>query len=95
MAEEQTSGPALLTGRPAKGSDEEEEEEADEQSQNVLNERLRRYELDRLRYYFGVVVCDSTETAEHLYNECDGAEFEASSLPLDLRFIPEDMRTHS
>jgi hypothetical protein len=35
----------------------------------VVNEKLRQYELDRLRYFFGVVTCDSVATAEKLYYE--------------------------
>ena len=57
----------------------------------VDNEKLRKYELDRFKHYYGVVTCDSARTADAIYTECDGTELEASSMVLDLRFIPEDM----
>ncbi|PFX30591.1 ESF1-like [Stylophora pistillata] len=36
-----------------------------------------------------IILC--SETAEVLYDECDGTEFELSGNLLDLRYIPEDM----
>lgn len=52
---------------------------------------LRKYEAQKMKYYYGVVFCDSPATAAHLYSEIDGMEFELSQLKMDLRFIPESI----
>lgn len=52
--------------------------------------KLRKYEKDRLKYYYAIIDCDNKETAEHIYTECDGTEFELSGMKIDLRFVPED-----
>ncbi|KAI0905376.1 hypothetical protein F4823DRAFT_143640 [Ustulina deusta] len=59
--------------------------------QDFDSDALRSYQLDRLRYYYGVVVCSDLSTAEKIYNACDGTEYLASSNFVDLRFVPDDV----
>nr|GMC93399.1 pre-rRNA-processing protein ESF1 [Ipomoea batatas] len=87
MEEEAVHGPVGLFDEEKgknKNSDDEDDDEID-------NEKLRAYELSRLRYYYAVVECDSSTTADYLYKNCDGVEFERTSNKLDLRFIPDSI----
>ncbi|WVZ66153.1 hypothetical protein U9M48_015419 [Paspalum notatum var. saurae] len=64
--------------------DDEEEVDSDEE-----NNKMRAYELNRLRYYYAVVVCDSSATANHLYMTLDGTEFLKTANVFDLQFVPD------
>lgn len=86
MQEEEVHGPVGLFDEENETSDE------DGGDSDTENEKLRTYEKSRMRYYFALVECDSSATADHIYKENDGVEFEHSSNPLDLRFIPDDMK---
>jgi hypothetical protein len=48
-------------------------------------------EVKNISYYYGVVVCDSVNTASAVYKQCDGMEYEKTSNVIDLRFIPDDV----
>ena len=49
---------------------------------------LRRYQLERLRYYYAVLTCSSPACAEALYRAVDGLEYLATANVFDLRFVP-------
>jgi hypothetical protein len=67
------------------------QKEEAEGTERIHPERIREYEFTKMKYYFAVVTCDSTQTANALYEDCDGKEFETTSIALDLRFIPDDV----
>ncbi|RYO77047.1 hypothetical protein DL766_008964 [Monosporascus sp. MC13-8B] len=82
--------------------DNEEEDEDDEEKikreiieegddEDFDSDALRAYQLDRLRYYYAVMVCSDTNTAQKIYEATDGTEYQSSSNFIDLRFIPNDV----
>ncbi|XP_044198247.1 ESF1 homolog isoform X1 [Thunnus albacares] len=81
---EETQGPLELKALPDDSEDDTEEEK-------VYREKMRDYQFKRLKYFYAVVECDSTDTAAKIYEECDGYEYESSCSVLDLRFIPDDV----
>ncbi|KAK6852525.1 hypothetical protein PG995_011076 [Apiospora arundinis] len=76
-------------------SDEDEDEKIkegllqEEDADDFNSDALRKYQLDRLRYYYAVVECDSEACAESIYEATDGTEYQTTSNFLDLRFIPD------
>ncbi|MCJ1394632.1 pre-rRNA-processing protein esf1 [Xylographa bjoerkii] len=79
---------------------EDDEEEDERIKKSILKEdegeefdsaKLRRYQLERLRYYYAVLTCSSNSVAEAIYNAVDGTEYLTTANFFDLRFIPDEM----
>lgn len=60
-------------------------------SDDVDMDKLRQYQLERLRYYYAVATFSTVEAAELVHNELNGTEFERTANILDLSFVPEGM----
>ncbi|KAI9742689.1 MAG: pre-rRNA-processing protein esf1 [Claussenomyces sp. TS43310] len=86
------------------GPDSEDESEDEEELEQKIKEdllkedngnefdssALRKYQLERLRYFYAVVVCSDEDTAQRVYEATDGREFLSSANYFDLRFVPDD-----
>jgi hypothetical protein len=64
--------------------------EQGENGEFFSNGKFRRYEMNRMKYYYAVATFDSADTAAAVYNELDGMDIEASGVVLDLRYIDDD-----
>ncbi|KFZ67149.1 ESF1 [Podiceps cristatus] len=81
LKEEEQKGPVELFDLP----------EDTTEHDGLYREKLREYQFKRLKYFYAVVECDSPETANKIYEDCDGLEFESSCSFIDLRFIPDNV----
>ncbi|VEL20097.1 unnamed protein product [Protopolystoma xenopodis] len=102
MAEENVKGPLEFVN-PSSSSESENNDETtnlmaddvDEQktawrrASVKVRRRARRYQLARLKYFYAIAEFDSKETANAVFEACDGLEYENSGIKLDLRFVGE------
>ena len=49
-----------------------------EEKEKEARERVRKYQINRLRYYYAVAEFWSIEAADAVYTNCDGTEYELS-----------------
>lgn len=106
MEREEVEGPPreIFAKKGKKRDDEEEEElDSDEEEERIKESmikeddgeefnstQLRRYQLERLRYYYAILTFSSKEAAKHVYDLVDGAEYLSSANFFDLRFVPDE-----
>ncbi|KAF9651854.1 hypothetical protein BDM02DRAFT_3202011 [Thelephora ganbajun] len=97
MAKEEREGPpAELFKKPKEFEHEDEVNEQNifetgEAEGEADEDALRKYQLERLRYYYAIVECDTPNTASHVFNELDGTELERSANVFDVSFVPDEM----
>ncbi|EKX54801.1 hypothetical protein GUITHDRAFT_99451 [Guillardia theta CCMP2712] len=90
MEKEKHEGPAQYLGIKSEDQDDSEDDNGGGDEEEVDMVKLRRYEAEKLKYFYAVVECDSARTAKCIYAMCDGVEYEASANVIDLRYIPDE-----
>ncbi|VDD79388.1 unnamed protein product [Mesocestoides corti] len=106
MAEEEQHGPRAIWEKGSSSSDEDfakheegnhlaadvegDEKKAWKATSVQLRRRLRKYQLQRLKYFYAIAEFDSKETASTVYEACDGVEYASTGIRFDLRFVNDD-----
>ncbi|KIW86453.1 hypothetical protein Z517_01850 [Fonsecaea pedrosoi CBS 271.37] len=103
--EEMEGPPKEIFANPAKEDGNEDfsddEEPADEEIKTSMlkpddgttdfdSTALRRYQLERLRYFYAILTFSSPNVAKQIYDAVDGTEYLRTANFFDLRFVPDD-----
>ena len=51
---------------------------------------LRRYEIQKLKYFYAIVHCNNSKTALHLYDEYNGLLIENTNIRLRMAIVPNE-----
>lgn len=54
------------------------------------SQALRKYQLERLRYFYAILTFSSPKAAKQIYDAVDGTEYLSTANFFDLRFVPDD-----
>jgi len=63
----------------------------DEHDEGAKMAQLRKYEVNKMKYYYAVVFCNSKQTASDIIDEYNGMEFELTNIRLTLSCIDDDL----
>lgn len=88
MQKEQEQGPIAVWNKNAP----EEEYEENETNTRLNDYKVRKYELDRLKYYYSIIEFDSGKTADIVFSQCNGIELENTGIKIDLRAVPDELQ---
>ncbi|KMU85296.1 hypothetical protein CIHG_03080 [Coccidioides immitis H538.4] len=79
MEREEMEGPPKKVDSDVEAGDDEEEEETikqailkEDEGQDFDSTQLRKYQLERLRYFYAVLTCSSKDAAKNIYDAVDG-----------------------
>lgn len=95
-ADEEQDGMSLSSKDDSEGEKNEEDERIkksilkEDQGLEFNSAKLRRYQLERLRYYYAVLTCSSASVAQTIYDVVDGTEYLMTANFFDLRYIPDE-----
>lgn len=52
---------------------------------------LRKYEINKMKYFYAIVYCNSTKTAKRIFKEYNGYELELTNIKLNLSFVDDSL----
>lgn len=64
----------------------------DENDDGVNMAKLRKYEVNKMKYYFAFVTCSKRKVAAKILDEFNGFELELTNLRLNLSIVPDELQ---
>jgi hypothetical protein len=85
--------PANKKKRKARQTEDDDEfiDDEEKEKQGFNSSKLRKYEINKMKYFYAVVHCNSKKTASKIYEEYNDFEFEMSNIRLNLSFIDDEL----